>query len=225
MRRDTLVVGVSLGILASIALMPPGAIAGRLGGAGPMGGHVFVGGHSFVSRPFARPPFFPRPFSGHRRFRSFPFVAISPPIGLYAPWPPFGGYSPLYGPPYYGPIYYNPSAAYGSPAPYTAPAVDTVSIVPPSPPMPDVVEYSKGRYELRGDGIATPYTWVWIPNPPPPPSPAAQPAVSGAGATQAERGPGRLYRWTDEQGVVHLTNLWQAVPRQYRSQAKHSQPS
>lgn len=44
---------------------------------------------------------------------------------------------------------------------------------PASPTYPTVVQYSHGRYELRGDGIQTPYQWVWIPNPPPPPPPPA----------------------------------------------------
>ena len=35
----------------------------------------------------------------------------------------------------------------------------------------------------------------------------------------------RLYRWTDDQGVVHLTNLWDEVPPQYRQQVKPPQTS
>ena len=43
----------------------------------------------------------------------------------------------------------------------------------PTPARPTVVQYAHGRYELRGDGIATAYQWLWIPNPtiPPPPRP------------------------------------------------------
>src|SRR5947208_15511528 len=53
-----------------------------------------------------------------------------------------------------------------------------VVVVQPSPAYPTVVQYSTGRYELRGDGIYTPHQWVWIPNahplpPPPPPPPAS----------------------------------------------------
>ena len=53
-----------------------------------------------------------------------------------------------------------------------------VVVVQPSPAYPTVVQYSTGRYELRGDGIYTPDQWVWIPNahplpPPPPPPPAS----------------------------------------------------
>ena len=55
-----------------------------------------------------------------------------------------------------------------------------VYVPPPAPATyPTVVQYSHGRYELRGDGFQTPYQWVWIPNPPPPPPlPAAPPAPS-----------------------------------------------
>ena len=47
-----------------------------------------------------------------------------------------------------------------------------VYVPPTAPPTyPTVVQYPHGRYELRGDGIQTPYQWVWIPNPPPPAPP------------------------------------------------------
>jgi hypothetical protein len=53
-----------------------------------------------------------------------------------------------------------------------------VVVVQPSPAYPTVVQYWNGRYELRGDGVYTPYQWVWIPTahplpPPPPPPPAS----------------------------------------------------
>jgi hypothetical protein len=53
------------------------------------------------------------------------------------------------------------------PAGTTAPAA--------APPSGTVVQYSHGRYELRGDGVAVPYAWVWIPNLPPPPPPPPAP--------------------------------------------------
>jgi hypothetical protein len=46
-------------------------------------------------------------------------------------------------------------------------------------PTVTVVNYTTGRYELRGDGIAVPYYWAWVPAqayiaaPPPPAAPAA----------------------------------------------------
>jgi outer membrane lipoprotein SlyB len=45
------------------------------------------------------------------------------------------------------------------------------------PATPTAVVYPTGRYELRGDGITTPYQWVWIPTPPPPPPPPPAPAA------------------------------------------------
>src|SRR5216110_1353325 len=41
---------------------------------------------------------------------------------------------------------------------------------------PGVINYPHGQYELHGDGVAAPYTWVWIPNPPSSPPPATAPA-------------------------------------------------
>ncbi len=67
-------------------------------------------------------------------------------------------------PAYAAPTYAAP--AYASPAPAPAWAAP-----PQSPPRsyPTTVEYSHGRYVLRGDGINVAYRWVWIPNAPPPP--------------------------------------------------------
>jgi len=31
---------------------------------------------------------------------------------------------------------------------------------------------------------------------------------------------GKLYRWTDEQGVVHLTDRLNSIPERYRSEAQ-----
>ena len=95
-----------------------------------------------------------------------------------------------------------------------APPGGAVSV---APAPPDVIEYPNGRYELRGDGGATPYRWVWIPNPPSGPPPAAPPPPGAASEAT-------LYRWTDEQGAVHWTDRWDAVPEAYRSQAKKSHP-
>jgi len=62
---------------------------------------------------------------------------------------------------------------YASPPVYTVPSQVVVTA-----PMPTVVQYPHGRYELRGDGVTTPYQWVWIPNPPPPPPVAPPPSSS-----------------------------------------------
>ncbi len=95
------------------------------------------------------------------------------------------------------PVFYNPP-----------PTTGTVAVAPAPPPMPTVIQYPTGRYELRGDGVTTPYVWVWIPNPPsaPPPPPTPPPPARDS----------QLYRWTDEQGAVHWTDRWDAVPEQYR---------
>jgi len=53
--------------------------------------------------------------------------------------------------------------------PVPAPAVQTTS--PRASTAANVVQYANGRYELRGDGVTTPYQWVWIPNPPSPARP------------------------------------------------------
>ena len=121
---------------------------------------------------------------------------------------------PAYAPPLYAtPSPYDDPWAYAPPSMY-APPGGAVSV---APAPPDVIEYPNGRYELRGDGGATPYRWVWIPNPPSGPPPAAPPPPGAASEAT-------LYRWTDEQGAVHWTDRWDAVPEAYRSQAKKSHP-
>jgi hypothetical protein len=227
MRRLALILGLSLVVLATGAPVPAQAFPMRF--AGGMG-HGFAGGHGFghsmappfVRQQFVRQPFIRQPFFRGRKFGRFAFV-VPVPIGFWA-WPPFYGYSSGY-PPYdgspagYDPPYASP-AAYDPPPVYTQPAVQEIPPVPP-PPMPEVVEFSTGRYQLRGNGVGTGYSWVWIPNPP-----SAPPAELGADGPSSQPPPhARLYRWTDDQGVVHLTNLWQEVPPQYRPQVKPPQTS
>jgi hypothetical protein len=61
-----------------------------------------------------------------------------------------------------------------APAPAASPATTTVVVT--SPAGQRVISYPSGRYELYGDGAATPYYWVWVPAgsalPAPPPPPA-----------------------------------------------------
>src|SRR2546427_13023419 len=88
-----------------------------------------------------------------------------------------GFYYPRYV--YAAPVYYYP-AYYPYAYPYYYDRVVYVQSQPAveyqSPPQyqaqpqqyATVVEYPHGRYELRGDGIKTPYQWVWIPKAPPP---------------------------------------------------------
>jgi hypothetical protein len=231
MMRVPIVVSVSLALMLSMAVAPPAALADRFRG-GP-GGRVVVtpprsfAPHPFASRPFVSPRLFHQPFVRpavphrplhgpfvpHRHFAR-PFVRpffLSGPVIVYTP-PPVVSYPPAS---YEAPISY-PPAVYSAPAP---------------PPMPSVVEYPTGRYELRGDGISTPYTWVWIPNPPPPPAeppPAAPaPAAPPTGASDDPSPPrhSQLYRWIDPEGVVHLTDRLDAVPRQYRPVVLDRAPS
>jgi hypothetical protein len=162
----------------------------------------------------------------HRRHHQFgppphfrPFVkfgVVAPPPVVYVPPPVYATPRPYYGP-YYDPGLYAPPPppVYEPPASSFAPPGGTVSV---APPMPNVIEYPNGRYELRGDGITTPYQWVWIPNPPAGPPPDA-PSAPDAPAAPGPASKLELYRWTDEQGAVHWTDRYDAVPEQYRSQA------
>lgn len=45
---------------------------------------------------------------------------------------------------------------------------------------PDRVVYPEGRWQLYGNGRATPYYWVWIPAGMTPPAPPAYPSTAGA---------------------------------------------
>ena len=99
-----------------------------------------------------------------------------------------------------------------------------MSIAPP--PMPSVVEYPGGRYELRGDGVWTPYRWVWVRNPPSappaeaaPPPPAETPAEAAPPAAPERERRTEIYRWTDEKGTVHWTDRWETVPEAHRAKA------
>jgi Domain of unknown function (DUF4124) len=182
---------------------------GGFQGFNPRGGFQgFNPGHAARKMP-------PR-FSKHGRF--FPhqraFVTGGYVIGAYG--------APLYYDSTLGDSLVYDRAAY-APAPvYTTPPVYVPFVshaVPAAPARPSVIEFPEGRYELRGDGMAIPYNWVWIPNPPVAPPAATSPTAPGSG----ERSPSRrsqLYRWVDEQGVMHLTDNADTVPEQFRKQAK-----
>ena len=252
MKMGPVVIGAALVLAAGLTAGPDSAWAQRSGGggggrgafAGGGGGRTFpgaggvppalinggVGGgpRVFGTLPGPRPAIVNQPGFGHgfhhnkffRPFFPFGIVAAAPSVVYAAPY--------YYPPPaYYQPPYYDPPV-YSTPVSYGPPPSSTVSVAPapPSaPPLPNVVEFVTGRYELRGDGVSTPYKWVWIPNPPTsppsPPAPAAEPGVSGG----ASSGPpparvGQLYRWTDKEGVVHWTDRLDAVPEQYRQRVR-----
>ena len=200
-------------IVASVTLAPHSALAQRRHDGRGEGSRLrtvvphlptphFIAPPRFVGRPF-----FPRPFVRG--------VVVVPPVVGYAP-----GYAAL--PSYYDTSMYAPPPAYAPPPVYAPPPAYGPPIGAPggsvsiAPPMPDVIEYANGRYELRGDGINTPYKWVWIPNPPPgPPADAAPPPGPVRHTT--------LYRWTDKDGAVHWTDRLDAVPEAYRSKVTKSQ--
>ena len=165
MRR---VLAVLLVVTCVVALAPPAAHAGGHGAA-----RVAIGLATFaIFAPFiiageilslALPPY------------RAPAVVVAPPPAYYAPAPAYSV------PP---PAYYAPAPAYSAPPPaYSAPpAYVRQTYAAPVPAQPRVIQYPGGRYELRGDGIATAYEWVWIPNPTNLPSPPGAPSAYSAPA-------------------------------------------
>jgi hypothetical protein len=235
MTRMALVVSVALATVVTVGPMsaagPSFAGTRPFGGSSHRTGGVAAGGGGFAvrtpivgSRPTVVDPWkiwgarnTPRPFPGHR-FQGGPF--FSPSVV------PYGGGSSVTTYIVSPPIDTSAAIVYAAPPP--------ASVYPETPaPIPSVVDYPTGRYELRGDGIATPYVWVWIPKPPPAPPLEAPPSVpppSGALPDPApragadDRAPasraGTFYRWTDESGVTTLTDRLSKVPERFRAQAQ-----
>jgi hypothetical protein len=232
MLRGLGVVAVSAVLLASIAIAPAGAHGhGGFGGSrgfnrGGVQGFNPGGGFQGFNPGHAGRSFIPPRFSKHGRFfphhrfhRSFATGGYW--IGAYGA--PFYYGSTLGNPFLYDTSVYGPAPAYTAPPVYVSVVVPAASsAVPAAPARPSVVEYLEGRYELRGDGVSTPYNWVWIPNPPAaPPAPTSPPPAPSSG----DRSPVRrsqLYRWVDEQGVMHLTDNADIVPEQFRKQVKRN---
>jgi hypothetical protein len=158
-------------------------------------------GHRRGHRAFAHRPTFPV-FVG-------PSLVVGPSVLVATP--EAYGAPPVYPvPPVYPPPVYVPPAAYAA---------------PPPPPMPRVVEFANGRYELRGDGVYSPYAWVWVPNPPAaPPEPPADAAPTEPAPARRASAPTTVYRWTDEQGVTTWTDRLEKVPARYRGQASRLAP-
>ena len=184
--------------------------AGVSGPADAHGRHRHFRGDVHDSRRFDRYPHRHRGFRHRPAFPVFvsPSLVVTPPV-LVTPPEMYAGPGVYPAAPAYAPPVYAPPAAYGAPGP---------------PPMPRVVEFPAGRYELRGDGVYSPYTWVWVPNPPmaPPQAPPAPPAALPAEPAPARRPSGptaAVYRWTDEQGVTTWTDRLEKVPARYRGQA------
>jgi hypothetical protein len=116
-------------------------------------------------------------------------------------------------------IYATPTIYVSQPA--VAPPSPVLAAASPEPPFARVVEHPTGRYELRGDGAATPYEWVWVPHPP-----AAPPAAASPSTEEAPPGPARAtgrgvaYRWSDEDGTLFVTNRLDRVPEAHRARAR-----
>lgn len=188
------------------------------GAFGSPGGFPFAASRGHHGR-FARvsPGHFSHRFLRHTFFPWFPSTAFRyAPPALYGPSvdtsSPVVSVSPII---YASPtVYVSPLVVSSEPAPVAAPPF-------PAPALPSVVEHPTGRYELRGDGVATPFVWVWIPNPPPappaapPPSPEEPPAGSALSVTRS-----KTYRWTDEEGTTFWTNRLEKIPEPYRSRAQ-----
>ena len=146
-------------------------------------------------RPVVQRPFIPSTFGTS-------VIVVPSPV---APLLPYGyGYDQSVG--------MSPGEMYGQP--------DGMPMPPPpsGPPTQSVLQYPNGRYELRGDGLTAPYTWIWIPNAPPPP-PAAPP-VAPSVTTRQSPGSEDFFSFMDDQGVLHWTDRWDSIPEKYRSKAK-----
>jgi hypothetical protein len=246
--KPSIVRVASLLIVIGIGLLPSTALAGgRHGGRGAAvgaGSRPNVGGHgfrfgggtrfghqvaprpSFDQRGFAfvpRPGFgdrlAPSPFAHTRRFRHPGFHNR----GFIGGFVPFASSTAI--------VISEPPPVYVGP-PVAAVAVPPPVVTAPPPPMPTVVEYAHGRYELRGDGVTTPYVWVWIPNPPPsppPPAPVAPPPESRAPQappTAREAAPparsAEIYCFTDERGVTTWTDQLNRIPERFRAEARRA---
>jgi hypothetical protein len=200
MRAFSAALGIAL-LLASTATTA--AADGRRARArGEVDGRRHFGRHHHF-HGFVHRPFFPAFLA--------PSVVVASPV-VVAPAPVYSAPPIVYGgvPPYA----YGGAPAYAPPAP---------------PPMPRVVEFPSGRYELRGDGVYTPYSWVWIPNPPiapPPPAPPSAPPTSlpEPAAPRAAPATTAVYRWTNEQGVTTWTDNPEKIPVRYREQASRLTP-
>lgn len=244
MRISKTLIAASLAIAVvsvPIAALAGGRHHGGHGGRHPGGGvrHHVSSHHVSPHRGVYRPPY---GFGSYAPYYRYPRYAGKYYGGGYGY---FGGY---YGGSYGSIMYYAPPADYTPSTIYAptivypaapsssyppAPSYASVALAPAAPPAPrpTVVEYATGRYELRGDGLSMPYTWVWIPNPPPPPDiepqAAPEPLPSAPQSApppraSADRAPrkSQLYRWVDAQGVVHLTDNPENVPEGQRTPAR-----
>ena len=232
MMRSRIPRGVGLALVAAALLLPTVTWAQGRGGGGASGGgrsgnsaSVGRSAGGFAGRPGWNGNGFRggNGFHGHGFHNGFHHRNFNNSVIFVGP-------SPFW---YSDPFYATPPYAYSPPPVYVAPQVvyqappmgGYYPAAPTAPPGQRVVEFPTGRYELRGDGISQPYTWVWVPNPPsappgPPPAPTAPPSGFDAPPTRpaptraAPSGP--IYRWTDENGVTTITDDVNKVPERYR---------
>ena len=209
--------GVSVAFMASVVIATSPAFAdGSRTGQNDGRNNMQVTPHtpqpsSPFTRIYAPLPYNPRPVM-QRPFipSTFGNSVIVVPSPVAPPYPPPLPYGYGYG--YDQSVGVDPGEMYGQP--------DGMSMPPPpsGPPTQSVLQYPNGRYELRGDGLTAPYTWIWIPNAPPPP-PAAPP-VAPSVTTRQSSGSEDFFSFVDDQGVLHWTDRWDSIPDKYRSKAK-----
>jgi len=201
-----------------VVLAAPAYAAGGHGGPGAPRStviHRFGGPHAFP------PSVFPRPFDP---WRFWPPGTVVPRRHFTGGW---GGSGVVYGGGVYGGGGYygvDPSA-YSAPDPgYYTPNPGVAAVPDMSTPIPSVVEYPTGWYQLRGDGVSTPFVWVWVPKPPAaptiPPVPAAPPPPPDAPSSGRENVQKEVYRWVDDDGVAHWTDQRSSIPQRFRASAE-----
>ena len=208
------VVGVSLVLAASASEAGTAAVRSSPHAVVVHPNRAVVGA-SVVVRP--EPSVFPRPVDPWRFWP--PGTLVTRHGGV-----PFG--SSLVLPSYPAIIGSGPALAVSAPYVYDQTPVVTGGAAP----VTTVIEYPAGWYQLRGDGLTSPYVWVWIPKPPPAPSqPAAvippvppPPVGSVLPDSTADVSPRRkgLFRWIDDEGVAHWTDQRESIPQRYRAKAE-----
>lgn len=199
--------------LAVIAVLPVASVsaAGRSGGRVGPAGRAFAA--PFGSRPTSVFPTVVDPwrFWGRQPRRHVFARPLAPSVIV------FGGSTAIATATAGG--YDDPGFAAASPGPMFAPA---------APPIASLVEYQTGWYQLRGDGVSSPYLWVWIPKPPPapvafpePPAPPQAPPAADAPREPLGSGPriGDSFHWTDDEGVTTWTNRPEKIPGRFRDRA------
>jgi hypothetical protein len=230
----------------SVCLLPVTGLAGgrhsvQRGFPGRSGVPVHGGGFRAVPefRPkgaFGSPGGFPFPAQpAHHGRANHEFFGHKFPRRTFFPWSPSTVFLYTPGAAYdssldtASPVVTVSPTIYAAPSIYVSPPIMSSQAAPapaaPSTesPLPSVVEHPTGRYELRGDGVATPYVWVWIPKPPaePPAAPPSSPEEPRA-ATSDSASRTKTYRWTDEEGTTFFTNRLERIPDPYRSRVEET---